>query len=58
MKLKSFLLDAFSELKAVEWPTRQEAIKFTTYVIIISLATGVVISGIDYLLNLGLSYII
>lgn len=58
MKLRSFLKDALGELKAVEWPTKQEAIKFTTYVIIISLVTGVVIAGIDYLLNLGLSYII
>lgn len=58
MKLVPFLKEAFLELKSVQWPTKEEAIKFTTYVVIISLITGLIISGIDYLLNLGLSYII
>lgn len=58
MKLVPFLKEAISELKAVQWPSKEEAIRFTTYVVILSLVTGLVISGIDYLLNLGLSYII
>ena len=58
MKLFSFIQDAVSELKTVQWPTREEAIKLTTYVVVVSLLVGIIITGIDYVLNLGISYII
>jgi preprotein translocase SecE subunit len=58
MKLMNFFTEAISELKTVQWPTREETIKLTTYVVIISVVVGIMIFGIDYLLNIGLSYII
>ena len=58
MKLFSFIQDAVSELKTVQWPTREETIKLTTYVDVVSLIVGIIITGIDYVLNLGISYII
>jgi preprotein translocase subunit SecE len=58
MKLFSFIQDAVSELKTVQWPTREETIKLTTYVVVVSLIVGIIITGIDYVLNLGISYII
>ena len=57
MKLFSFIQDAVSELKTVQWPTREETIKLTTYVVVVSLIVGIIITGIDYVLNLGISYI-
>jgi len=38
-----------AELKKVTWPTRAETIKLTTTVIIISLAVGAFIGGLDIL---------
>jgi preprotein translocase SecE subunit len=58
MKLLSFIQDAASELKTVQWPNKDETIKLTTYVIGVSVLVGLIITGIDYLLNSGLSYII
>jgi preprotein translocase SecE subunit len=58
MKLLNFFNDAILELKTVQWPSRQEAVKLTTYVVIISVIVGILIFGIDYVLNIGLSYII
>ena len=58
MKLFSFIQDAVSELKTFQWPTREETIKLTTYVVVVSLIVGIIITGIDYVLNLGISYII
>jgi|APCry1669188879_1035177.scaffolds.fasta_scaffold46036_2 preprotein translocase SecE subunit len=58
MKLLSFIQDAASELKTVQWPNKDETIKLTTYVIVVSVLVGLIITGIDYLLNSGLSYII
>jgi preprotein translocase subunit SecE len=58
MKLFSFIQEAISELKTVQWPSKEETIKLTSYVILVSLVVGLLITGIDYLLNLGFSYII
>jgi preprotein translocase subunit SecE len=58
MKLMNFFNEAFLELKTVQWPTKEEAIKLTSYVVIVSIIVGILIFGIDYVLNIGLSYII
>jgi preprotein translocase subunit SecE len=58
MKILDFLKDSYQELKTVQWPTRQEAIRMTIIVVVTSVLVGFLITGIDYLLNIGLSYII
>lgn len=58
MKILDFLRDAWIELQTVQWPGKEEVKKLTLYVVISSVVLGILISGIDYLLNLGLSYII
>ena len=58
MKLFNFFNEAYSELKSVQWPNRDEALKLTSYVVVISIIVGLLIFSIDYLLNIGLSYII
>lgn len=58
MKLISFFKESFEELKSVQWLNKEEAKKLTQYVIIISILVGILVTGIDYILNLGLSYII
>lgn len=49
-----FGADIIDELKKVTWPTRQETIRLTLIVIVISLIIGLYIGIIDILLAKGL----
>ena len=44
-----FLKETWSELKLVQWPTRQATIKLTAIVITISILVGAYVGGLDYL---------
>lgn len=44
-----FFSEVVSELGKVTWPTRQEATRLTLAVIVISLAVGLFIGGLDIL---------
>lgn len=46
-----FLRETRDELKKVVWPTRQEVIRLTTVVILISLLVGLFLGGIDFFLT-------
>ncbi|MFH0942584.1 MAG: preprotein translocase subunit SecE [Candidatus Beckwithbacteria bacterium] len=51
--ISQFVKDSVSELKQVVWPTRKTVIRLTLVVILVSLFTGLLIGGLDYLfLNL------
>jgi len=45
----SFFKKAFLELKKVQWPKKKEIVKLTIIVIVISLAIGIYIAGLDYI---------
>ena len=44
----AFLKETVDELKKVVWPTRQEVIRLTFVVIVISLIVGVFLGGLDF----------
>ena len=44
----SFLRETKDELKKVVWPTRQEVIRLTFVVILVSLIVGVFLGGLDF----------
>ena len=44
----TFLKETRDELKKVVWPTRQEVIRLTFVVIIISLIVGLFLGGLDF----------
>lgn len=44
-----FLKEVRAELVKVIWPSRQEVMKLTTVVIVVSLAIGIYIGGLDLL---------
>lgn len=44
-----FLKEVVAELKKVTWPTRQETVKLTVIVIVISVLVGAFIGGLDSL---------
>lgn len=53
----NFFNNITDELKKVTWPTRQETIKLTSIVIIVSLIIGLYVGIIDVLLAKGLQFI-
>ncbi len=53
----NFATNIIEELKKVTWPSRQETIRLTTIVIIISLIIGVYVGIIDILLAKGLEVV-
>ena len=44
----SFLRETRDELKKVVWPAKQEIIRLTFVVIIVSLVVGVFLGGLDF----------
>lgn len=49
-----YLSEARDELKKVTWPSKEEAITYTGFVIGISIVLALYLGGIDWLLTLGL----
>lgn len=47
-RLINFLKEAKIELKKVTWPTREEIIRYTLTVIVITSAIAVFLGGLDY----------
>lgn len=47
-KVISYISDVRSELAKVVWPKRQEVVKLTTTVIIISVAVGAYLGALDF----------
>lgn len=54
----TFVRETISELQKVVWPTRNEVIRLTAVVVIISLVVGLYIGGLDLALAKAIEYII
>ncbi len=54
----TFLRETYDELRKVIWPTRNEIIRLTAIVVIISVAVGIYIGGLDFALVKAVEYII
>lgn len=57
-KLKSYIKNSINELKKVNWPTKQQAIKHTILVIAISLVVAAFLGIIDFILTKVLQLVI
>lgn len=51
-KIVTFLKEVRLEMKKVNWPTRQETIKYTLIVIGASVVVALFLGGLDYILSL------
>ncbi|HEX2193675.1 MAG TPA: preprotein translocase subunit SecE [Candidatus Limnocylindria bacterium] len=49
--MRTYMTDAWSELKKVAWPTRQTVVNLTLIVIAVSTAVGAYIAVLDLLLK-------
>jgi len=50
-KITKFLKEVQTELKKVIWPTRPQALRLTAIVIGVSLAVGLYVGALDYVLT-------
>lgn len=57
-KAISFLKEVREELAKVAWPSREQTIRYTILVIIIAVAVGAFLGGLDYILTLVTAYIL
>jgi len=48
-KITTFVKEARVELRKVNWPTREQTVKYTGLVIGLSLAVAIFLGGLDYL---------
>ena len=48
-RILTFLKEARIELKKVTWPTREETIRYTMTVIVISTVVAFFLGGLDYI---------
>jgi preprotein translocase subunit SecE len=51
---RGFLAGVRDEMRKVTWPTREELIKATRMIVVLSIVLGLVIGLMDWLLQLGL----
>jgi len=47
-KIKNFLQEARQEFKRINWPSRQEAVRYTLFVIVFSLAMAAFLGLLDF----------
>jgi preprotein translocase subunit SecE len=45
--IRKFFGDIVSELKKVTWPTREETTRLTAAVVVVSIAIGLALGGVD-----------
>lgn len=57
-KVIQYFKEVRQEMSKVTWPTRQETIRQTTLVIVISLTVALFLGGVDYLLTVLLRQIV
>ena len=55
---KAYLQEVKAELKKVQWPNRESLIQSTTMVIVVSVAVGAFLGGLDYLFTSLISVIL
>lgn len=57
-KLVNYIKDSIAELKRVEWPTREQTIRHTILVIVISLIVSSFLGIVDFVLTRVLQIVI
>lgn len=54
----SFLNEVKEELKKVAWPSREQTIRYTILVILVAVAVGLFLGGLDALLTALTSFLL
>jgi len=48
-KITTFLKEVKMEIKKVNWPTRQETLKYTLIVVVVSVVVAAFLGGLDFI---------
>jgi len=56
-RIRRFLDEAWSELKKVSWPTREQTRNLTVLVFAISLAVGLYITVLDFIFSQAVKFL-
>ncbi len=51
-KLLNFLREVIKETKKINWPTKEETIKYTAIVVGVSLGVAIYLGSLDFIFNL------
>ncbi|MEI8327569.1 MAG: preprotein translocase subunit SecE [Candidatus Taylorbacteria bacterium] len=51
MRITNYIKDTRAEMAHVNWPTRQQTIRFTTLVILVSIATAAILGLSDFVFS-------
>lgn len=54
----SFLKEVREELSKVAWPTREQTTRYTVLVVIVAVAVGLFLGGLDYILTSVTAFIL
>ncbi|OGE24973.1 preprotein translocase subunit SecE [Candidatus Daviesbacteria bacterium RIFCSPHIGHO2_02_FULL_39_12] len=54
----NFFKEVYQELVKVAWPTREQIIRYTILVILVAVAVGLFLGGLDYVLTLMTSFLL
>ncbi len=57
-RLTKYIKDSYEEMRKVAWPTRQETIRLTIVVILISVFVATFLGLLDYIFSFGVQQII
>lgn len=57
-KAVNFLKEVYGELEKVAWPTREQTIRYTVLVILVAVAVGLFLGGLDYILTLLTTFLL
>ncbi len=54
----NFLKEVREELDKVVWPTRDQTIRYTILVVIVTVAVGLILGSLDYLLTILTDFLV
>lgn len=57
-KASAFVKDAYGEMKKVQWPSKNETIRLTGYVIGVSLGVALFVTAFDYIFKGVLAFLV
>ncbi|MDO8618906.1 MAG: preprotein translocase subunit SecE [Candidatus Daviesbacteria bacterium] len=52
MNILNFFYEARDEVNKIVWPSREQTVRYTVLVIIVTVAVGVILGGLDYILTI------
>ncbi|MEK7542688.1 MAG: preprotein translocase subunit SecE [Patescibacteria group bacterium] len=57
-RIQTFLMESRMELRKVSWPSREDTVRFTIFIIIFSFILGLFLGFLDYVFLKGLGGIL